>query len=190
VVALLFVLHVVLASAWLGWTDALLLLGLSSRRVATVLRARRLRRGSAATNADLIELVGHTRAWLVHLRPEPPVTAEPVIAQLIQRLDGLAQQTKALATSSEANDALRRLLVDELPELVRGYQRLPRTLTGASIQQRPSAERQLVEGLALLDTQLAQLHQRLAEQDFTALATQVQYLRLKYGSEQTLSPTD
>lgn len=187
VLACLFVLHALFASAFMRWALALFVASLAVRYVLARLRARRLARPVPAKNADLRELPGHTRAWLLHQQPDLPLAAGPVIGRLAQRLDALAGQPAALSDTSEAGVALRRLLTEELPELVDGFRRLPQALTQASLHERPSPERQLVEGLTLLDVQLAYLQERLAERDLNALATHLQYLRLKYG-EQALSP--
>jgi hypothetical protein len=62
---------------------------------------------------------------------------------------------------------------------VRGYQRVPQQL------RRQGPDAQLVEGLRVVESELARMTQQLASGDLDKLATQGKYLELKYkGAEE------
>jgi hypothetical protein len=74
----------------------------------------------------------------------------------------------------------RRLVGEELPELIRGYQKVPRALQSQPLHGGPSPDRQLVAGLATIDEEIGRMHTRLATDDLHALATQQRFLESKY----------
>jgi len=74
---------------------------------------------------------------------------------------------------------LRKLLGEELPELVNGYRRVPDALRRES-RDGPSPDRQLCEGLGVVDAALSRMSEQLASGDLHRLATQGRYLEIKY----------
>jgi hypothetical protein len=77
---------------------------------------------------------------------------------------------------------VRRLIADELPELINGYNRVPANLRRDGINGM-SPDKQLVDGLAVVDSELARMSEQLAAGDLNKLATQGRYLELKYQGE-------
>ncbi|MET0388326.1 MAG: hypothetical protein ABW321_20305, partial [Polyangiales bacterium] len=71
----------------------------------------------------------------------------------------------------------------ELPELVRGYRKLPRELQRQALHGGSSPERQLIEGLSTIDEQIGRMQEQLAADDMQALAVHQRYLELKYKRE-------
>jgi hypothetical protein len=70
-------------------------------------------------------------------------------------------------------------MAEELPELVSGYQRVPanmRRKTGDGI----SPDRQLMDGLTVVESELGRMTEQLARGHLDRLATQNRYLELKY----------
>jgi hypothetical protein len=108
------------------------------------------------------------------------------VDSILLRLETLTPQLAALPADSQAAHELKRLLSEELPELVSGYQRVPRALKGKPTLGGQTPDRQLVEGLATIDEQIEQMHARLAADDLRALATQQRYLELKYKGDKKL----
>jgi hypothetical protein len=137
----------------------------------------------AADPGDLAKLPERTEEWLEQQRGLLPADADQSIESLLLQLETLAPQLDGLDPQQPAAVELRRLLAEELPELVRGYQRVPRKLQQQASHGGSSPERQLVDGLATIDQQLARIHERLAAEDLRALATHKRYLELKYKGD-------
>ena len=81
---------------------------------------------------------------------------------------------QGLSETEPAAREVRRLVGEELPELIRGYQRVPQQL------RRQGPDAQLVEGLRVVEGEIARMTEQLASGDLDKLATQGKYLELKY----------
>ena len=124
-------------------------------------------------------LPSRTEAWLEGQRPALPPPANRLIDQIGVRLEGLAPCLQQLDEREPAAMEVRRLVGEELPELVRGYQRVPQPL------RRQGPDAQLVEGLRLVESELGRMTEELASGNLDKLATQRKYLELKYrGAEE------
>ena len=77
------------------------------------------------------------------------------IDSILQRLEALTPQVRGLAPDGPAAVEVRRLIGEELPELVRGYQRVPLALKRQPVHGGRSPDQQLAEGLATMDEQMA-----------------------------------
>lgn len=130
--------------------------------------------------SDLPQLPAHTEEWIELERAGLPAAAQGSLDSITQQLEALTPQLAALDAQSPGATELRRLLGEELPELVRGYRKVPPALATQPLYGGPSPERQLIEGLETIDKQVARVHERLAADDLHALATHNRYLELKY----------
>jgi hypothetical protein len=135
----------------------------------------------AAVRADLPQLPAQTEQWLEDQRSGLPWAAQKQLDGLTLRIEALTPQLKALNPETPAAAEVRRLLADELPELLRSYHKVPRALTQQPLYGGPSPERQLVEGLETIDKQVARVHEQLATDDLHALATHQRFLDMKYN---------
>ena len=133
--------------------------------------------------SDLAQLPQQTEAWLDKQRPALPAPAQRQIDQLALSLEAIAPQLAALDPKLPEAIEVRRLIGDELPELVRGYQRVPPTLRREPLNGGPSPDRQLVDGLGTIGEEIARMNARLAAGDLKALATQNRFLEIKYRGE-------
>ena len=70
-----------------------------------------------------------------------------------------------------------------MPELVDGYRKLPENLRRDGRNGGLSPDKQLVEGLKVVDEELARMSETLASGDLNKLATQGRYLELKYSGD-------
>jgi hypothetical protein len=123
-------------------------------------------------------LPSRTERWLETQRPALPAPANRLIDQIGVRLEGLTPCVQGLDEKEPAALEVRRLVGEELPELIRGYQRVPQQL------RRQGPDAQLVEGLRVVEGELARMTAQLASGDLDKLATQGKYLELKYrGAE-------
>jgi hypothetical protein len=115
-------------------------------------------------------------------RPALPPPAQRLVDGIGLKLEQLAPQLNALDEKAPAAFEIRRLIADELPELVKGYERVPLHLRREGLNGM-SPDKQLVEGLAVVDSELARMSSQIAHGDLNALATQGRYLELKYQGE-------
>ncbi|HEV2567401.1 hypothetical protein [Sphingomonas sp.] len=122
-------------------------------------------------------LPARTEQWLESQRLALPAPANRLIDQIGVRLEGLAPCVQHLDEREPAAAEVRRLIGEELPELVRGYQRVPQQL------RRQGPDSQLLDGLRLVESELGRMTEQLASGHLDQLATQGKYLELKYRGD-------
>ena len=132
--------------------------------------------------SDLSQLPSRTEAWLQRQRPALPAPAARLVDGIGLKLETLAPQLAGLDPAEPAAAGIRKLLSVELPELIEGYARVPQNLRKLE-RDGPSPDRQLLDGLSLVDRQLTEMSEDLAAGDLRALATQQRYLELKYKDD-------
>jgi len=130
---------------------------------------------------SLALLPARTDAWLEAERSGLPWAAQNTLDSISSQLDTLAPRVAALPADRPAAAELRRLLGEELPQLVEGYRKVPAKLAQQPLYGGATPERQLLDGLATIDKQLGRLEEQLAADDMHALATHQRYLDLKYN---------
>ena len=135
--------------------------------------------------ADLALLPQRTEEWLERQRPALPAPAARLVDGIGVKLEALAPQLAGLDPREPAAAEIRKLIAEELPELVSGYQRVPASLR-REVRDGISADKQLVDGLTVVDSELARMTQQLAAGDLQKLATQGRYLELKYKGDSEL----
>jgi hypothetical protein len=131
---------------------------------------------------DLKQLPQSTDRWLQAQRRALPAPAITLVNDIGRKLDTLGVQLQTLDEREPIAGELRRLIGDELPELVNGYNRVPPNLRRDGLNGM-SPDKQLVDGLGVVDTELTRLSQQLASGDLNILATQGRYLELKYQGD-------
>jgi hypothetical protein len=124
-----------------------------------------------------------TEAWLARQRPALPAPAMSLVDSIGVRLEGLAPQLAALDEREPAAAEVRKLVGEQIPELVKGYQRVPQGLRG-QVRNGMSPDQQLVDGLKLIDEEIAELSASLAQGDLDSLATRQRYLQIKYREDE------
>ena len=118
---------------------------------------------------DLKALPLKTEIWLESQRKALPAPAVPILDAIGNRLETLAPQLAALDPKEPAALEVRRLLSDHLPQLVTGYQSIPAPLRSQPRNGRvPDA--QLVEGLSVIEQEIATMTEQLASGDLDKLA--------------------
>lgn len=130
----------------------------------------------------LKQLPQSTDRWLQAQRRALPAPAITLVNDIGRKLDTLGVQLQTLDEREPIAGELRRLIGDELPELVNGYNRVPQHLRRDGINGM-SPDKQLVDGLNVVDGELNRLSQQLASGDLNMLATQGRYLELKYQGD-------
>lgn len=145
---------------------------------------RRVRREALAA-ADLSALPLQTEIWLENQRKALPAPALTLVDSIGARLEVLAPQLERLGEQEPAAREIRKLLSDHLPELVTGYQSIPAPLRRQERNGRVP-ERQLVEGLEVIDAEIARMSETMASGDIDKLAVQNRFLELKYQEAKDL----
>lgn len=134
--------------------------------------------------SDLAQLPARTGVWLDQQRPALPAPAQRQIDALALGLEAIGPQIAALDPGSAAAIEVRRLIADELPELVRGYQRVPPSLRRQPVDGGASPDAQLTDGLGTIGEEIARMNRELSAGHLKALATQNRFLEIKYrGSD-------
>jgi hypothetical protein len=135
--------------------------------------------------SDITLLPQKTEAWLQRQRPALPAPAQRLADGIGLKLEALAPQVATLDPREPAAAEVRKLLSVELPELIEGYTRVPAGLRQAS-PDGTAPDRQLIDALGVVDSELARMSADLASGDLQKLATQGRYLELKYKDESGL----
>ncbi|MBS0285017.1 MAG: hypothetical protein JSS15_11420 [Proteobacteria bacterium] len=132
--------------------------------------------------ADIRALPTQTARWLDAQRLALPAPAVSIADRIGVRLDTLGAQLAAIHEETPATAEIRRLVGEQLPEFVRDYQRVPRELR-ATPRNGKTPDRQLVEGLELIEREIGQMSEELAQGDLDSLATRGRYLEIKYRGD-------
>ncbi len=137
---------------------------------------------AALPTTALAQLPLRTETWLASQRPMLPAPAQQLSDGIGLKLEALSTQLQTLNENEPAAAEIRRLIADELPELVRGYGRVPEALRRANTDG-IIPEKQLVDGLSVVDSELTRMTEQLARGDLEKLATQGKFLELKYQGD-------
>jgi len=126
-------------------------------------------------------------AWLDAKRRSLPLLAAPKVDAISAQLAALGPQLAAVPAGDPTALELNRLLGKHLPELVDRYEKVaPAQRKAASIEGGPTIERQLVDGLGLIEAELARVNDQLGKDDRDAFAVQGKFLENRYGKDGTL----
>jgi hypothetical protein len=123
-----------------------------------------------------------TEAWLDRQRGNLPAPALPLLDSLGTRLETLAPQLATLNEQEPAASEVRKLVGEQLPELVKGYQAVPGPLRTVPRNGR-SPDEQLVDALRLIDQEIGEMTQTLAQGDLDRLSTRERFLQIKYRDD-------
>lgn len=130
----------------------------------------------------LTALPARTEAWLERQRPALPAPALGLVDAIAAKLDTLGAQLATLDEREPAAAEVRKLVGEQLPGLVEGYGRVPVPLRGVERNGR-TPDAQLVDGLQVIDEELAKMSAQLAAGDLDLLATRGRYLEIRYRED-------
>ena len=131
---------------------------------------------------DLRALPAQTERWLDAQRPALPPPARAMVDRIGTRLDALSPQLARVDGDTEDALELRRLIGEQLPAFVADYARVPATLRQVERNGR-TPDGELVDGLKLIEHEIGQMTQRLAEHDLDSLSTRGRFLEMKYQGD-------
>ena len=123
-----------------------------------------------------------TERWLEAQRPALPAPMSSLIDSIGVKLETLAPQLATLDEREPAANEVRKLIGEQLPELVKGYQRVPEPLRGVE-RHGLTPDQQLTQGLQLIDDEIAEMTEQLAQGDLDSLATRGRYLQIRYKDD-------
>lgn len=123
-----------------------------------------------------------TEAWLDAQRPALPAPVRGLVDSIGVKLDVLAPQLAALDENSGAALEVRKLVGEQLPELIKGYARVPEPLRRVE-RNGLTPDQQLAQGLQVIDSEIAQMSAQLAQGDLDQLATRGRYLQIRYRGD-------
>lgn len=131
---------------------------------------------------DIRALPAQTERWLDAQRGALPAPARTLVDRIGTRLDALSPQLARVEGETEDAQELRRLIGEQLPAFVADYARVPATLRQVERNGR-TADGELVDGLKLIEHEIGQMTQRLAEADLDSLSTRGRFLEMKYQGD-------
>jgi hypothetical protein len=125
-----------------------------------------------------------TEQWLEAQRPALPAPAQTLVDGIGVRLETLAPQLATLGESDPAANEVRKLVGEQLPELIKDYGKVPPTLRNVP-RNGKTPDGELADSLRLIDSEIAEMTAQLAEGDLDLLSTRGRYLEMKYRDEGT-----
>jgi len=123
-----------------------------------------------------------TERWLESQRLALPSPVRGLVDSIGVKLEILAPQLAQLDEQSPAAGEVRKLVGEQLPELIKGYGRVPEPLRRVE-RNGLTPDQQLAQGLQVIDDEIAEMSQQLAQGDLDLLATRGRYLQIKYQGE-------
>ena len=123
-----------------------------------------------------------TEQWLETQRPALPAPAQTLVDGIGVRLEGLAPQLQTLDEAEPAAAEVRKLVGEQLPELLKNYARVPDGLRRVE-RNGKTPDAQLADGLRVIDEQISGMSAQLAEGDLNLLATRGRFLEIKYRED-------
>jgi hypothetical protein len=123
-----------------------------------------------------------TEAWLDTQRKALPAPVLGLVDSIGVKLEVLAPQLAQLDEASPAAMEVRKLIGEQLPELVKGYARVPEPLRRVE-RGGLTPDQQLAQGLQVIDDEIGEMSTQLAQGDLDLLATRGRYLQIKYQGD-------
>jgi hypothetical protein len=124
-----------------------------------------------------------TERWLETQRPALPSPVRGLVDSIGVKLEILAPQLAQLDEKSPAAGEVRKLVGEQLPELIKGYARVPEPLRRVE-RNGLTPDQQLAQGLQVIDDEISEMSTQLAQGDLDLLATRGRYLQIKYQGDE------
>jgi hypothetical protein len=140
-----------------------------------------LNRGNVRT------LVGNTELWLERQRPALPAPAINVVDRIGSQLDVLGVQLEGFGEQRPEAIEIRKLIGEQLPEIVSSYTSIPTHLRAEERAGR-SPNQQVTESLTKISAELDRVTRDLASGAMDDLAVRNRYLDYRYGGEMEDKP--
>lgn len=140
---------------------------------------------TSINQGPITEIADKTERWLAQQRRALPAPAQTLTDQIGDRIANLRPQLQTLEAGAPEAAELRRLVGDELPDLITKYGKVPPNMRREDRNGRVP-EQELISGLLLLDSEIDTLARNLGASEMDKLSSQKRYLELRYkGDDQT-----
>ena len=134
------------------------------------------------TQVPLKALPAKTEQWLDTQRKLLPAPAQTLVDGIGVRLETLSPQLASLDEGEPVAIEVRKLIGEQLPELLKGYAKVPAPLRGVT-RNGKSPDAQLSDALRLIDEEIGQMSAQIAQGDLDSLETRGRFLEIKYRDE-------
>ena len=134
------------------------------------------------TQVPLKALPAKTEQWLDTQRKLLPAPAQTLVDGIGVRLETLSPQLASLDEGEPVAIEVRKLIGEQLPELLKGYAKVPAPLRGVA-RNGKSPDAQLADALRLIDEEIGQMSAQIAQGDLDSLETRGRFLEIKYRDE-------
>ncbi|MFT8737164.1 MAG: hypothetical protein ABF760_06850, partial [Zymomonas mobilis] len=128
----------------------------------------------------LKQLPQQAASWLSAQKNALPAPARNFADSILDKLSHLSSVAEKLPENDPTAVQMRKLVSEEMPELVNGYVEIPVNLRKQGRAGLESPDSQLTTGLDVINQALGRIEQDLANDDLDKLATQQRFLELKY----------
>lgn len=145
-------------------------------------REARVRPQAIGRAASLPQVAAQADEYLHQQRRALPAPAQELTDMIGQRLAGLGPQLARLDPGHPDARELKRLVSDELPDLIDSYRHVPTQLRRTDRNGRVP-ERDLIDGLKLVDTRIDAIAHNLGADDMDRLSSHKRYLELRYKDD-------
>ena len=137
----------------------------------------------ALSAAALPALAEQACVWLAAQRRGLPAPALGLADTIGRRFDDLAPRLARLDPRSPAAHDLRKLIAVELPALVDSWRMVPMSARRVPHADGRTPDEHLVNGMQLIDAELARASDLLGQRTLDEIAVQGRYLELKYSGD-------
>jgi hypothetical protein len=144
---------------------------------------RKIRPQTVAEARSLPAIAARADEFLHQQRRALPAPAQDLTDLIGQRLASMGPQLELLDPAAPEAHELRRLIGEELPDLVTKYRAVPPHLRREDRNGRVP-EQELVDGLKLVDTKIDQAQRTIAAADMDRLSSHKRYLELRYSGDE------
>ena len=139
-------------------------------------------RAEQLTQVPLKALPLMTEQWLDTQRKLLPAPAQTLVDGIGVKLETLSPQLATLDEREPVAAEVRKLIGEQLPELLKGYAKVPPPLRGVA-RNGKSPDAQLADALKLIDDEIGDMSAQIAQGDRDSLETRGRFLEIKYRDE-------
>lgn len=139
-------------------------------------------RAEQLTQVPLKALPLMTEQWLDTQRKLLPAPAQTLVDGIGVKLETLSPQLATLDEREPVAAEVRKLIGEQLPELLKGYAKVPPPLRSVA-RNGKSPDAQLADALKLIDDEIGDMSAQIAQGDLDSLETRGRFLEIKYRDE-------
>ncbi len=140
-------------------------------------------RSDSIGQGTLPAIADKTDRWLAQQRLTLPAPAQMLADQIGARIANLRPQLERIDERGPEAVELRRLVGEELPDLVTKYTKVPKNLRTEERNGR-IPQQELIDGMRLLDAEIDTLARSLGASEMDRLSSQKRYLELRYKGDE------